>query len=198
MFHLLNLTFISFIQSVLLYAIAAPAYTLLLASTIEPQLTAVDIAFTVIQLSLVVFEWFADQQQWVFQTAKYKYKKTAQVPAGFTQAALDRGFITTGLWAYSRHPNFAAEQTIWFTLFQWSCVASSTPYSWFGAGAGVLIMLFQGSTWLTELITAGKYPEYKAYQKQVNMFVPTTSFSGYKAPLPKVIRTSELAAKKKV
>jgi len=35
------------------------------------------------------------------------------------------------------------------------------------------LFLFQGSTWLTESITAGKYPEYKAYQERVGQFVPT-------------------------
>ncbi len=62
-------------------------------------------------------------------------------------------------------------------------------------GPAFLIMLFQGSTWLTELITAGKYPEYREYQRGVGMFAPS-SFSAYKTPpprAPKVIRTSELA-----
>ena len=54
-------------------------------------------------------------------------------------------------------------------------------------------MLFQGSTWLTEAISAGKYPEYSEYQKQVGRFIPS-SFKGYSAPVhqPKIIRTSEL------
>ena len=33
-------------------------------------------------------------------------------------------------------------------------------------------MLFQGSTWFTELLSGQKYPEYKNYQKRVGMFVP--------------------------
>ena len=55
-------------------------------------------------------------------------------------------------------------------------------------------MLFQGSTWLTELITAGKYPEYSTYQQLVGRFVPK-ALSPYQAPAtaPKVIGTSELA-----
>lgn len=108
------------------------------------------------------------------------------------KADLDRGFLTSGLWAYSRHPNFFAEQTIWFILYQWSCFASNSLYSWAFAGSGALILLFQGSTWLTEAITAGKYREYKAYQKQVGMFIPK-SLSPYRTPDPKIIRTSELA-----
>lgn len=129
-----------------------------------------------------------------YQNAKHQYYKDAKVPKEYSQASLDRGFNTSGLWAYSRHPNFFAEQSIWFTLYQWSCYASNNLYNWSGVGAGALILLFQGSTWLTELITAGKYPEYKSYQKQVGMFIPT-SLRPYSAPTtqPKIIKTSDLA-----
>jgi steroid 5-alpha reductase family enzyme len=59
-----NWTFISFIQSILLFAIAAPVYIILLASTIEPGLTSADVAYVSIELGLILTEWFADQQQW--------------------------------------------------------------------------------------------------------------------------------------
>lgn len=94
----------------------------------------------------------------------------------------NRGFNVFGLWAYSRHPNFAAEQAIWLDLYQWSAFATKSLYHWAGAGSLFLVMLFQGSTWLTERITAGKYPEYKHYQQRVGMFIP--SLQPYKAPPP--------------
>ena len=59
-------------------------------------------------IGLVVVEWFADGQQWNYHQAKHSYQKTAKVPAGWTRAQMERGFNTTGLWKYSRHPNFAA------------------------------------------------------------------------------------------
>ncbi|KAI0180969.1 DUF1295-domain-containing protein [Hypoxylon sp. FL1284] len=199
LFFIFNVTFISFIQSMLLFFLAAPTYIILLASNFEQDITAADVGFTAVQLSLVLSEWFSDQQQWDYQTAKHQYQKTAKVPqgCGYTQAELDRGFVTTGLWAYCRHPNFAAEQTIWFTLYQWSCFASKSLYSWAGLGPACLIMLFQGSTWLTELISLGKYPEYEAYRKQIAAHIP--SLTPYKAPsaTPKVIRTSDLAKREK-
>jgi steroid 5-alpha reductase family enzyme len=197
-FHVFNWTFISFIQSILLFMIAAPVYTILLASTIDPDVTSADIAAAAVQLGLVLTEYIADEQQWVYQSAKKQYKDTGKVTRGFTQADLDRGFITTGLWGYSRHPNFAAEQTIWFVLYQWSCYASKTLYNWAGAGPAFLVLLFQGSTWFTELITAGKYAGYRDYQQRVGMFAPS-ALSAYRsspaARVPKVIRTSELEKK---
>ncbi|KAK4217970.1 hypothetical protein QBC37DRAFT_413654 [Rhypophila decipiens] len=195
-FHVFNWTFISFIQSVLLYALAVPVYTLLLSTQFEPNLTSADFAYLAVELGLVLTEWFADQQQWDFHGAKDHFKAHGKVAQGYTQKEIDRGFITRGLWGYSRHPNFAAEQSIWFFLYQWSCFASRSLYSWTAAGPSFLVLLFQGSTWLTELITSGKYPDYRDYQSKVGMFVPT-SFSPYKASAaqPKVIRTSELAKK---
>ncbi|KAJ6446599.1 hypothetical protein O9K51_01372 [Purpureocillium lavendulum] len=179
-FFLFNVTFISFYQSVLLFAFSCvPAYAILLSTRIEPNITAADMAYFSIEVALVISEWFSDGQQWAYQTAKHQYQKDAKVPRGWNQAELDRGFVTSGLWAYSRHPNFFAEQSICYAF----------------AGSAALILLFQGSTWLTELITAGKYAEYPEYQRQVGMFIPT-SLWGYKAPppnTPKIIRTSDLA-----
>jgi steroid 5-alpha reductase family enzyme len=213
-FFILNVTFISFIQSILLFAISGvPAYAILLSNQFEKDITAADIAYLVVQLSLVLSEFISDGQQQSkfpravesvylrrltepkeYQTAKHQYKKDGKVPEGFKQADLDRGFNTTGLWAYSRHPNFFAEQLIWFVLYQWSCFATNNLFSWTFAGSAALILLFQGSTWLTELITTKKYEEYELYQRNVGMFLPTST-QGYKTPTqgPKVIRTSELA-----
>ena len=107
-----------------------------------------------------------------FQGAKRAYQATAKVPEKYKREDLDRGFITSGLWAWSRHPNFAAEQAIWCTLYLWSCYVTGALYNWTGIGALCYLLLFQGSTWLTELITARKYPEYVEYQQRVSKFIP--------------------------
>ncbi|KAI9664151.1 MAG: hypothetical protein M1829_006018 [Trizodia sp. TS-e1964] len=176
-FFVLNVTFISTIQSVLLLAISFPAYVLLLASTVasEKMITA-DIVFSRLLLAIVFCEWYADQQQWDYQSAKALYRKTAKVPPGYRAEDLDRGFQVSGLWAWSRHPNFVFEQAMWVTIYAWSCVATETTFNWSSAGALSYLALFQGSTWLTELITARKYPEYADYQKHVGMFIPKLRF----------------------
>jgi steroid 5-alpha reductase family enzyme len=123
-------------------------------------------------MALVVFEYFADQQQWNFQQAKKQYQETAKVPSGWTRAQMDRGFVTSGLWKYSRHPNFTAEQAIWILLYVWSCVESNTTWNWTSVGAINYSLIFLGSTPLTEEISAGKYPEYSVYQARVGKFLP--------------------------
>lgn len=108
---------------------------------------------------------------------------------------LERGFNTSGLWAYSRHPNFAAEQTVWIALYAYSAYTTKTPFFWAAAGAGNLLSIFFGSTILTENITAGKYPEYAEYQRQVGKFMPL-NFTGYQKPIAVPARVVEAEKKK--
>lgn len=63
-FKILNVVFISFIQSILLFLLAAPAYPILLSTQFRPEVGLSDVTFVVLELGLVIIEWFADQQQW--------------------------------------------------------------------------------------------------------------------------------------
>lgn len=145
----------------------------MLASRLSPALSTTEIVISRALLALVVVEYFADGQQWVYHQAKHTYQTTAKVPSGWTRAQMDRGFNTTGLWRWSRHPNFAAEQTIWVLLYVWGCVASGGVWwNWTVAGAIGYLGVFAGSTPITEWISQGKYPEYKIYRERVGKFVP--------------------------
>jgi steroid 5-alpha reductase family enzyme len=160
---------------VLLFIITAPTYILLLCSIITGDgLSSYDHFFSKSIFLLVLVEFFADQQQWEFHGAKEQYRRTAKVPKDhkYTREQLDRGFNTNGLWAWSRHPNFAAEQAVWMCLYQWCCCESGTFMNWCFVGALSYLFLFQASTWLTELLSAGKYAEYKVYQQRVGKFLP--------------------------
>ncbi|KAF1834802.1 DUF1295-domain-containing protein [Decorospora gaudefroyi] len=180
-----NVTFISLGQNVLLWLITTPTYILLNASRITGnELSSYDSLFGRTMLVAVVVEFFADQAQWNYHKAKGAYQKTAKVPSEYkyTREQLDRGFNTAGLFAWSRHPNFAAEQTFWVCLYQWSCLETTTYLNWAGAGAFGYLILFQASTWLTELLSAGKYPEYKVYQERVGKFLPKPGAKSMEAP----------------
>ncbi|KIW01214.1 uncharacterized protein PV09_07261 [Verruconis gallopava] len=171
----LNVTFISFGQNILLLLITAPAYIFLLASRLgSDTMQLSDIVFSRALMGLILVEFFADQQQWNYQEAKRKYRATAKLPADskYTQEDLDRGFNVSGLWSWSRHPNFLAEQLIWVTLYQWACYATDTYFNWTVVGVMGYLGVFQGSTWLTELLSAQKYPEYEEYQRLVGRFFP--------------------------
>ena len=60
-----NVTFISFIQTVLLFAFSCPpAYAILLSTQFEPEITAADISYFLIGVGLVASEWISDGQMW--------------------------------------------------------------------------------------------------------------------------------------
>src|SRR6478609_5474063 len=91
-FQLFNFFFIVLFQSALLVLISLPAY---IAWQHPVSFTGWDAAFAVLFAAFLVGETVADQQQWRFHQAKKA--------AGGTLAP---GFVTTGLFGYSRHPNF--------------------------------------------------------------------------------------------
>ncbi|OJD26889.1 hypothetical protein ACJ73_01719 [Blastomyces percursus] len=178
LFFLFNLTFISLVQPVLLALITSPTYLfVVLSSTPEGAGRSVsDSVFSRVILLFIFIEALADQQQWRFQQAKKEYNEIARVPPQYkgiyTSNDLSRGFVVSGLWAWCRHPNFTAEQGVWLAFYQWSCVKTDQLYNWAGIGALCYVALFQGSTYLTEKITASKYPDYKQYQLRVRKFIP--------------------------
>lgn len=175
-----NIFFISLFQNLLLLSVTTPTYILLLVSRIKgDNIDKYDSIFSKFILFLVVIEFFADQQQWNFYSARDVYRSSAKVPKGysFTREQLDRGFNTTGLFAWSRHPNFAAEQAVWVSFCLWACCESFTYVNWTSAAALSYLILFRSSTWLTELLSVGKYPEYKIYQKRVGKFLPKRGLS---------------------
>ncbi len=122
---------------------------------------------------VVILEFIADQQQWNYQTEKYRLKAKGLPLTGIYA----KGFTHTGLWAYMRHPNYAAEQTVWILVYCFSIVATSFWINWTIAGCLLLVVLFKGSSDFSEKISEEKYPEYKDYQKKVPRFVPFTKWS---------------------
>lgn len=165
-FQIFNVLFIIGYQMTLLVLITLPA---LIAAQNPSALTGWDALFVAVFLAFLVGETIADQQQWVFHQRKKK--------AGGTLAP---GFATTGLFRYSRHPNFFFEQAQWWAFYALGATAAVT------GGAGViggvlnptiigpalLTVLFIGSTIFTESITASKYPAYAEYRRTTSMLIP--------------------------
>jgi steroid 5-alpha reductase family enzyme len=119
-------------------------------------------------ISLVIQETIADNQQWRYQSGKRALTESGRPPGG----EYEKGFLDTGLWAYSRHPNYFAEQGIWISFYLFSVAASGQWINWSVCGCLLLIILFRGSSAFSEEISAGKYPGYREYQKTVPRFLP--------------------------
>ncbi|KAJ5266705.1 hypothetical protein N7478_009513 [Penicillium angulare] len=181
LFTIFDFTFIACIQSLILLLLAAPSYVFVIAANSQgPEVFELtDLAFSRAAFFFIIIEFFADQQQYNFQTAKHEYQTNARIPERFkeqfTPEDLERGFVVSGLWSWSRHPNFVAEQAIWLIMYTWSAYRTGNYLQWTGLGVAGLLAIFQGSTRLTESITAAKYPEYSEYQARVGRFFPRFS-----------------------
>jgi steroid 5-alpha reductase family enzyme len=163
---LFNLFFISGYQNVLILLFTLP--TVVVLQNPEIPLGIIDYAAAGLMFFFIVFETVADIQQWNFQSKKWALIKAGKELDGDYK----KGFLDKGLWAYSRHPNYFAEQAIWVCLYLFSVAASQQWVNWSIAGCLLLIVLFQGSSNFSEEISAGKYPQYKDYQKKVSRFFP--------------------------
>ena len=160
-FQVFNATFISPYQHLLLLLIALPAYT---AWQHQTALGPADVVLATLFLVFLAGETIADQQQWEFHTDKVARIAAGEVP--------EKRFRTTGLWAWSRHPNFFCEIGQWWVIYGFAIAATGRPLNWTIAGAALLTLLFDGSTRFTESITAGKYPEYADYQRTTSRWLP--------------------------
>jgi steroid 5-alpha reductase family enzyme len=160
----------------LLLLIATPSYVAYTLAT-NPSCTdtfqalnVMDAFLFIVILSLIIVESLADNQQYIFQTEKYR-----QINAGEElHGKYKDGFCQSGLFAIVRKPNYAAEQSIWITYYLFSVSAASGKilFNWSMTGWVLLVVLFQGSGWLTEMLTIKKYPKYTEYQKRVPLYVP--------------------------
>lgn len=134
---------------------------------IEKPIGVYDCILALVFLILIYIEYIADQQQYDFQTEKYK-RIANNLPLG----EFSHGFVRKGLWSKVRHPNYAAEQAIWIVFYLFSIVATGRWVNWTLAGPVLLMFLFLGSSDFSEKISSEKYPEYKEYQKKTPRFLP--------------------------
>ncbi len=154
-FQIFNLLFIVLYQNALLVLITMPA---LIAWQNPAPVNGWDAAFAVLFLGFLVGEFVADQQQWDFHRAK--------AAAG---GRLEPGFVTTGLFRVSRHPNFFFEQAQWWVVLR----ARRDGGRGIRPGmvgrraqlddhrSALLTLLFIGSTIFTESITGVEVPRIR-------------------------------------
>ena len=163
-----NFFFISIYQNVLVLMTTFPA---LVSMDSTRPFGPVDWIAGILMLGAIVYEAVADEQQWRFQTQKYKLLEEGGALESLPEP-YNKGFNTTGLWCVSRHPNYLAEQGVWLFFYVFSIGAGIGFFNWSIIGAMLLIVLFMGSSAMSEEISSSKYPEYPAYCRSVNKFFP--------------------------
>ena len=161
-FQLFNLFFIVLYQNALLVLIALPAW-----SAYQNRSTSfgpIDLLLTLLFVLFAVGETVADQQQWSFQ----KWKN-AEVQAGRTP---NPRFLQSGLFRFSRHPNYFFELAQLWVVFLFGALAARSVLEWTVIGPFLLTLLFVGSTRFTEKISLSHYPEYELFQRSTSPVVP--------------------------
>ncbi len=162
---LFNLFFISGYQNILIFLFTVPILTAL--NETAGPLNYFDWMLAILYVSCVVIEYIADQQQYNFQTEKYRRIKNNEPLEEFGD-----GFVSKGLWSVVRHPNYAMEQTIWVVFYLFSVNATGEWINWSIPGCLLLLILFKGSSDFSEEISAKKYSKYKEYQTKTPRFIP--------------------------
>lgn len=171
---LFDLFFICIYQNLVVLLTTIPALT---AMAYETPLTWIDYLAAALALGALGLETIADEQQFAFQTQKWKWinegKKLEELPEPY-----NKGFNTFGLWKYSRHPNYLGEQAFWVFFYFFSVGAGAGAFNYSAIGALLLILLFIGSSTFGEAISASKYPEYAQYKNSVSRFFPWFGYKG--------------------
>jgi steroid 5-alpha reductase family enzyme len=87
------------------------------------------------------------------------------------------GVITTGLWSWSRHPNYFGEALLWWAIFIYA-VPSLSGFLWVSLIGPVFIsflLLFVSGIPLLEKSADEKYgsdPAYREYKQRTSIFFP--------------------------
>ncbi len=110
----------------------------------------------VVTASAIIIEATADQQL-------RRFVKTKRQPGQI---------MTTGLWAYSRHPNYFGEIMFWWGLFLFALAANSS-YWWAIVGPLALTVLFLVvSIPLMDRRSLDRRPGYDEHMKKVSALIP--------------------------
>lgn len=116
----------------------------------------VDIVAIFITVTAILIESIADQQLYNFIKIRESHEEN----------------ITTGLWKYSRHPNYFGEILFWWGLYIFA-LASDVSYYWVIIGPISITILFNIlSIPIMERRNLKRKPDYAIYQKYVSKLIP--------------------------
>ncbi len=143
------------LQGILLFIISTPI--IIVNSTPESELFILGLVGTLIWLVGFYFETVGDWQL-------SRFKKN---PANSDK------IMTTGLWKYTRHPNYFGEVTMWWGIY-YLAITVKVPLGLFSIVSPLLISFLilkvSGVTMLESKFEGN--PEFEAYKLRTNAFIP--------------------------
>lgn len=167
LWNLFHIGFICIVQLSLITGFTLPVW---IAASSTPSFTIWDYAFTVLFLLFLTMETIADNAMFKFQTTKYAL--TPEERGCSIDLRIVAGFNFTGLCKFSRHPNYFAEVAQWVVLYFWGSYHCKTCLNWGLPFALLLFIIVFCSTFVSEPVSASKYPLYVRYQKCTSRFFP--------------------------
>jgi steroid 5-alpha reductase family enzyme len=127
--------------------------------------------FAVLAFVFICIETAADQMQWNFHIAKKADREGKKFPDKYIND-VKNGFLSQGLFRYSRHPNYFGELGFWWSIWLMGLSLSGDFMRSGFFGPVMLTVLFIGSTIFTESITSGKYAKYREYKTRTSPIIP--------------------------
>jgi steroid 5-alpha reductase family enzyme len=115
----------------------------------------IDIIAILITITAILIETISDQQLYGFTRSRKNHEE----------------IITTGIWKYSRHPNYFGEILFWWGLYLFGLAADLT-YFWAIIGPISITILFNIlSIPMMEKRNLERKPDYASYKKQVSRLI---------------------------
>lgn len=155
-------------QQLFLIGIALPVYPICAAQSATSSLGLWDIVGFSLSIFGIVYAAFADTQLRQFMIANEERKARGEKPILI---------LETGVWKYSRHPNYVGEQSWWWGL---ALVAHGLGFTWMIAGAFVNSLCLAAVTKMVEdrmLAQSNRVAAFKLYQKTTSVWIPWFKFA---------------------
>ena len=152
-FYLRSYLQIYMLQALLLFLVVSPV--LILNHSVSVDFNSFDILALSIWLFGFIFEAVSDYQLSLFIKKSENKGKIVQ----------------SGLWRYSRHPNYFGEVTLWWGIFLFAFSSTLNPLTLIGPLTITILILFVSGIPLLEK----KYdhnPQYLEYRKKTSIFFP--------------------------
>lgn len=152
-------------QHPMLVGISLPLYSVAFASGAESPFGWLDYVATILCATGILVACVADNQ-----LRNFMLENQARVARGQPKQQL----LETGLWRYSRHPNYFGEQLWWWSL---ALFAVRVGQAWAIAGTALNSVVLATVTVMTESKMLREWPEarakmYRQYQKRTSACIP--------------------------
>ena len=156
-FELKSLYKVFILQGLLAWIISLPLYS---GISSEIEINWIDLCALILWVIGFIFEAVGD-----FQLSKFKSNEHKS-PEKKRKSVLD-----TGLWRYTRHPNYFGNFCIWWSFYLFALSSGDWWYLFSPVLMSFLLLKISGVAMLEKTIT-NRRPDYAEYIKKTNAFFP--------------------------